>query len=100
MTLEEARKIVQAEKPKDNYMLIPFGYDQKYVVPFKDGVAIINALVNAELFEKSCGFPTKIGPIDPDTFTPSILSKDDYQRIKMAMLLQVHPDELKKASTS
>lgn len=98
MTFEEAKKLVQAEKPKDNYMILPFGYDRRFVVPYKDGVAIINALANAEQYEKSYGSPTTIIPIEVDSFSPSILSKDDYQRIKMAMLLQVHPDDLKKTA--
>lgn len=96
LSYEEARKLVQAEKPKENYMILPFGYDIKLVVPYKDGVAIISALANAELYERSYSSPTKIHPIEVDSFSPALLSKDEYQRIKMAMLLQVHPDELKK----
>lgn len=99
MTFEEAKKLVQSEKPKENYMILPFGYGCKLVVPYKDGVAIINALVNAEQYDKSYSSPTTITPIEVDSFSPSLLSKDDYQRIKMAMLLQVHPDDLKKAAT-
>ena len=99
LSYEEAKKLVQAEKPKENYMILPFGYDTKLIVPYKDGVAIISALANAELYARSYSSPTKILPIEVGTFSPTLLSKDEYQRIKMAMLLQVHPDELKKAAT-
>lgn len=99
LSYEEAKKLVQAEKPKENYMILPFGYDTKFVVPYKDGVAIITALANAELYERSYSSPPRISPIEVDSFGPTLLSKDEYQRIKMAMLLQVHPDELKKAAT-
>lgn len=99
LSYEEAKKLVQAEKPKENYMILPFGYDTKFVVPYKDGVAIITALANAEVYEKSYSSPTKISPIEVESFSPTLLSKDEYQRIKMAMLLQVNPDDLKKAAT-
>lgn len=99
MNFEEAKKLVLAEKPKENYMIIPFGYGNQLIVPYKDGVAIIGALANAEQYEKAYSKPTTIVPMEASSFTPSILSKDEYQRIKLAMLLQVDPEELKKAST-
>ena len=99
MTLDEARKYVQADKPKENYMILPFGYDQKLVVPYKDGVTIISALINAELYVKQYGSPTQITSMEVDCFTPTILSKEEYQRIKMGMLLNVHPDSLKDSKT-
>lgn len=93
----EAQKKVRAEKPKENYMLIPLGYDSKYIVPYKDGVAILTALANAEKYEHSYSSNTKITPIAQDDFCPTILSSTEYELIKMANLLKVSVESLRNS---
>ena len=94
MTPEEALKKVQAEKPKDNFMVVNIGYDNKIVVPYKDGMAIIAALVNAEELKEGYSEKTRITEFDRHSFNPKILSRAEYERIKMAMLLNVDPKDL------
>ena len=94
MTPEEALKKVQSEKPKDNFMLVNIGYDNNVIVPYKDGLAIVAALANAELLQEGYSEKTRITEFDRRTFNPKILSRAEYERIKMAMLLGVEPKDL------
>lgn len=96
MEFEEAKKTVQAEKVKENYMLIPMGYDHHFLVPYKDGIAIVAALANAEKYIKSYSGKTRISPIEKDEFHPTILSRKEYELIKIANLLQVDVETLKE----
>lgn len=94
MTPEEALKKVQAEKPKDNFMVVNIGYDNNVVVPYKDGLAIVAALVNAEILTEGYSEKTRITEFNRHTFNPKVLSRAEYERIKMAMLLNVDPKDL------
>ena len=94
MTPEEALKKVQSEKPKDNFMVVNIGYDSKIVVPYKDGLTIIAALVNAEELKEGYSEKTRITEFDRNTFNAKVLSRAEYERIKMAMLLNVDPKDL------
>lgn len=96
MEFEEAKKAVQAEKAKENYMIIPMGYDTHFLVPYKDGIAIVAALANAEKFIKSYSDKTRISVIDKEDFRPTILSRKEYELIKIANLLQVDVETLKE----
>ncbi len=77
MTPEEALKKVQAEKPKDNFMLVNIGYDNNVIVPYKDGLAIVAALGNAQLLQEGYSEKTRITEFDRRTFNPKILLADE-----------------------
>ena len=94
MTPEEALKKVQSEKPKDNFMLINIDYNNNIIVPYKDGLAIVAALVNAEILKEGYSEKTRITALERHTFNPKVLSRAEYERIKMAMLLDVDPKDL------
>ena len=94
MTPEEALKKVQSEKPKDNFMLINIDYSNNIIVPYKDGLAIVAALVNAEILKEGYSEKTRITEFDRHSFNPKVLSRAEYERIKMAMLLNVDPKDL------
>lgn len=98
MEFEEAKKKVRADKPKENFMLIPFGYDRNYLVPYKDGVSIITALANAERLVNNYGEKPRITGIDRTEFSPQILSHREYELIKIANLLQVDYKDLKDSA--
>lgn len=94
MNFAEAEKQVKAEKPKENLMVIPFGYDHKIVVPYKDGVEIIEALANAALKEEYGELPHFTG-VERHHFNPTIMSREEYALIKIGALLKVDYKELK-----
>ena len=89
----KARKEIQARKPKSNYLLVDFAYDKKYILPYEDGIKLMAMLEKAEQLYKEYGKPARIqgirGHIECHTFSPQ-----EYERIKMAALLQVDPESI------
>lgn len=96
MEYAEAAKKVKAEKPRDNYMILEFGYDHKIVLPHKDGVQIISALLNAERLRESYGDPKRITEIERDAIKTQTMSYAEYERFKIATLLGITPEEVKE----
>ena len=92
----EAEKQVKAEKQKENMMVIPFDYGHKLVVPYKDGVKIIEALANAEVLKEEYGQLAYFAGVERHQFTPTIMSREEYELIKIGALLKVDYKELKK----
>lgn len=91
----EAVKKVHAIKPKDNYMVIELYYDNKLILPYKDGLAFMASLVNAEMYETPYDKPHKIGSFNRDAVKNTIMSGEDYIKHKIAALLNVTLDQLK-----
>ena len=96
MDIAEAVKKVRAEKMKDNLMILEFGYDHKIILPHKDGSTILTALLNAERLKESYGTPTRITEIERDRIKVQTMSYSEYERIKIAALLHLSPDEVKE----
>ena len=92
----EAEKQVKAEKQKENMMVIPFDYGHKLVVPYKDGVKIIEALANAEVLKEEYGQLTYLAGVERHQFNPAIMSREEYELIKIGALLKVDYKELKQ----
>jgi hypothetical protein len=99
MDYAEASKKVGADKPKENLMLIEVAYDKKLLLPYKDGVAFMAAFSNAELLIEEYGTNTRIGEIDKHSVRCAVFSSKEYQRIKIAALLGMSPDEVKQYET-
>lgn len=93
-----AAKKVQAKKPKENYMVLEFSYT-KLVLPYKDGLVFMTALLNAEELTDPYSGEHRIGPVKRDVVKSSLMSYQDYERIKIANLLGVTPDDLKEFSS-
>lgn len=91
----EAEKQVKAEKQKENMMAIPFDYGHKLVVPYKDGVKIIEALANAEVLKEEYGQPAYFAGVERHHFNPTIMPREEYELIKIGALLKVDYKELK-----
>lgn len=96
MELAEAIKKVKAEKLQENYMVLEFSYNNKYLLPHKDGVAILAALANAEKLSDSYGDPKRITEIERESVTTRFMSHAEYTRFKLAGLLHIQPDEVKE----
>ena len=95
----EALKKVQAKKPKDNYMVITLAYDNKLIFPYKDGLAFLSALTNVERIREPYGEPHRIVEFERDSITTHIMSADEYERFKIAALLNVSPEDVKQYAT-
>ena len=95
MEYAEAVKKVQAIKPKENYMVIEMYYDNKIILPYKDGLTFMAALANAEGFKTPYNEPHIIGSFNSEMLKTSIMSGDTYIKHKIAALLNVTLDQLK-----
>ena len=97
MDYAEALKKVSAIKPKENYMLIQLAYDVKLILPYKDGVAFMSALNNAEQMKEPYNEQHRITEFDRASITAVVMSNAEYIRFKIAALLGVKPEEVKTA---
>ena len=94
MNYEEALKKTQADKPKENFMLVCISYDKKLILPYKDGVAFLATMATAEQLTDGYSEPTRISGMDKDCIVTRVMSHAEYIRIKVATLLGIKPDEV------
>ena len=101
MDYQQALKQIQASKKevKPPYLLVSFGYDRNYVFPYKEGLAFLAVLENAEQLEDSYNKPSNIGEL-----TTSIqvrpLTNTEYMSYKISNLLQISLEEARKLQTN
>ena len=96
MNYTEALKQVTAAKPKENYMVIRFGYDSQFLLPHSDGQALIAALAKAEKITETYSKPKRILELERDSIQITSFSHQEYVRWKVAALLDCTPEEIKE----
>jgi len=96
MDLKEAIKKVSARKPKDNYMVVTFGYEMKLVIPHKDGLAFIAALSAAEQMEDPYQGKHRINYLDRSKISVALMSGHEYDQYKIAAILDITVPEVKE----
>lgn len=97
MDLKEARKQVQApKKAKENYMVINLSYDHSLVLPYKDGIAFMATLANAEQLDPTYSSRKQILPLERDKITSTTMSYQEYERCKVAQLLGISVSDLER----
>jgi hypothetical protein len=96
MDFKIASKKVQARKTKENFLVFTFGYDSKIVMPHKDGVALIACMANAEQLYDPYGGKHYIGEMEKTKIQISQMSQEEYERYKIAALLDISLDEVKQ----
>lgn len=86
-------KKVQARKTKTMLMRVDLAYNKVYILPYNDGVKLIEALANAEQLTDEYGEAVSIQSIREQVkFCP--FSVPEYERIKTATLLNVNVKEV------
>ena len=101
MDYQQALKQIQASKKevKPSYLLVSFGYDRNYVFSYKEGMAFLSVLENAEQLEESYSKPSNIGEL-----TSSIqvrpLTNTEYMSYKISNLLQISLEEVRQLQTN
>ena len=86
-------KKVQARKTKTMLMRVDLAYNKVYILPYNDGVKLIEALANAEQLIDEFGEAVSIQSIREQVkFCP--FSVPEYERIKTATLLNVNVKEV------
>lgn len=96
MDFKEAIKKVQTRKAKENYLVFTFGYNDKIVMPHKDGVALVACMANAEQLYDPYGGKHYIGEMEKTKIQISQMSHEEYERYKIAALLDISMDEVKQ----
>ncbi len=96
MDFKEAAKKVQARKTKENFLVFTFGYDTKIIMPHKDGVALIACMANAEQLHDPYGGKHYIGEMEKTKMQIGQMSQEEYERHKIAALLDISLDEVKQ----
>lgn len=89
----EAVKQVNAKK-QPNFFIVELSYNRKLVLPHDAGIALINALKDAEMMNDDYGKDPFIGPLDKDSIRVSSLAHAHYEDIKVARLLNITLQEL------
>ena len=95
MEYKEALKTVQAKKPKDNFLVFQFGYDKKFILPHKDGIALIAALAQAEQIKEPYQQQHSIGGLDRDAIITTAMSHEEYELYKISALMRIPIGELR-----
>lgn len=95
LTYPEATKKAKTEKARENYMVIQM--DARLVTPYKDGVMLMQALVNAEVLLASWRAEPPLQPLNPDTVTSTTMSAQEYDRHKVAVLMGVSLSDVRAA---
>ena len=96
MTYQEALKQTQASKNKENFILVSMGWDQKYVFPYKDGLAFIAAFENGFRLRENYDNATRFIPIDRNQLDFHVLSRQEYEDIQIAGLLNLKLSEVQE----
>lgn len=100
MDYNTAVKKIQVKKVKENFLLITFAYDLKLVLPHKDGIAFINAMANAEQLHDPYQKQHGIFELDRSKITINQMSHEEYERYKIANLLNISVEEVKNFAVS
>ena len=86
---------VASSKTKENYMLVYLAYDRKLILPYKDGLAFIASMANAEALSEGYGKTEGIGEVPKaEVIQTSLFSASEYSRYKIAALMCISYDDV------
>lgn len=97
MNYQEALKQIQASKKeaKPPYLKVTFGYEKRYVFPYKEGLAFVASLEHAEQVYEEYSSPSNIGEINSH-IEISPMSHSEYMAYKISNLLQIPLQEARE----
>ncbi len=95
---QEALKKI-SKQDKENFLMINFRYDRQIIVPYKEGIAIMQSLENGMLFESNYSSPPSYKPIT-DEITVQLVPSEMVNDIKVAKLLNISMDAAKSIRES
>lgn len=97
MDYAEALKTVRGQKNRENYLVIKVSYDNKIVLPYEDGIKMVQGFQKAEKLVDGYSETHRITGMERDQVTFTTMSGEEYEQYKMAALLGIHVDEIKQA---
>lgn len=95
MTYDEALKQVQAkQEPLQAFLEIRFSYHCKIILPYKQGMQVIESLQQGWFFNENYSAAPELRPLQDGDLDFHIRSKQEVQNIQMAQLLNVSLTDL------
>lgn len=79
--------------------MISFRYDRQLIFPYKQGIAVMEALEHAMVYDSAYSEPPKYKPIT-DEVAISLVSSETINDIKVALLLNITQDSAKSLRES
>ena len=97
MDYQQALKQIQASKKeaKPPYLLVSFGYDRNYVFPYKEGLAFLAVMENAEELKETYNKPSNIGELT-SSIQVSPFTQTEYMSYKLSNLLQISLEDARQ----
>lgn len=92
----QARAELYNKMPKENFLSIEFDYNKSIVLPYDQGLTFVACLKNAELLNEPYSKAKTITSFESNYFKTRILSRKEYEDIKIAALLGISVEELYK----
>lgn len=94
LSAAEIKKLEKEAKEKagPHFVLFKFGYHQTYVLPYEQGLMMMQALESYEVRDSTDYENPVIRSSKPSDDSPeiSLISKESYLQMKMAHLLGMH----------
>jgi hypothetical protein len=90
----QARAELYNKMPKENFLAIDFDYNKSIVLPYDEGLRFVACLKNAELLDEPYSKAKTITGFQSNYFKTRILSRKEYEDIKIAALLGITVEEL------
>lgn len=94
--IAQARAELYNKLPKENFLAIEFDYNKSIVLPYDEGLTLVACLKNAELLDEPYSKAKTITGFQSNYFKTRILSRKEYEDIKIAALLGVTVEELNR----
>ena len=88
MTLAEATEATKEIQPEANYLCISFGWNCEFILPYSDGITLLNTLKCIEKVSSS-GSKPPIESVGKDLVNAYIVSAKYYRELKMATLMGI-----------
>jgi len=96
MKYDDALKEVKATKPKENFLLVRLNYDTQLLLPHADGLQLVASLARAEKLIDRYSESKRIVELDKEAITVTPFSHKEYERYKIAALLNCSPEDVKQ----
>lgn len=94
--IAQARAELYNKVPKENFLAIDFDYGKSVVLPYNEGLQFLSCLKNAELLTDQYSKPKTITAFESNYFKTRILSRKEYEDMKIAALLGINVEDLYK----
>lgn len=83
-----------SKSPKETYLLVSVRYDKQFIFPYKQGIAVLEALEHAMVYDSAYSGPPTYKPIT-DEITINLMPSETLNDIKVAQLLNINMDTAK-----